>query len=125
MERDERTSSIQSAGVMAMACRHRRPDATREAPAVIAVGINWQPRERQAGPCGVAERSVVPKKPGNSGGGKGPQLEVNAASDEEREIGDEPSNPGKWSEVADGVTRENAILPPRAVICCFQCNDRT
>src|SRR6266436_6579036 len=33
-------------------------------------------RERQAGPCGVAERSVVPKKPGNSGGGKGPQLKT-------------------------------------------------
>jgi hypothetical protein len=31
-------------------------------------------RERQAGPCGVAERSVVPMKPGNVGGGKGPQL---------------------------------------------------
>ena len=29
-------------------------------------------RESQAGPCGVAERSVVPKKPGNAGGGKGP-----------------------------------------------------
>src|SRR5499427_5663646 len=42
MERDERTSSIGSAGVMAMACRHGRPDATRETPAVIAVRINWQ-----------------------------------------------------------------------------------
>jgi hypothetical protein len=27
---------------MAMACTQRRPEATREAPAVIAVGINWQ-----------------------------------------------------------------------------------
>jgi len=42
MEIDERTSSIKPAGVMAMACTHRRPDATREAPAVIAVSINWQ-----------------------------------------------------------------------------------
>ena len=42
METDERTSSIEPAGVMAMACTHRRPDATREAPAVIAVWINWQ-----------------------------------------------------------------------------------
>jgi len=40
----------------------------------------------------VAERFVVPKKLGNAGGGKGPQLEVNAASNEERGIGDEPSN---------------------------------
>ena len=36
MEIDERISSIGPAGVMAMACTHRRPDATREAPAVIA-----------------------------------------------------------------------------------------
>ena len=31
-------------------------------------------RESQAGPYGVAERSVRPMKPGNAGGGKGPQL---------------------------------------------------
>jgi hypothetical protein len=42
METDERTSSIEPAGVMAMACTQRRPEATREAPAVVAVGINWQ-----------------------------------------------------------------------------------
>jgi hypothetical protein len=42
METDERISSIEPAGVMATASRHRRPEATREAPAVIAVGINWQ-----------------------------------------------------------------------------------
>jgi hypothetical protein len=40
MEEDERMYSIELAGVMATACRHRRPDATRETPAVIAVGIN-------------------------------------------------------------------------------------
>jgi hypothetical protein len=39
-------------------------------------------RESQAGPFGVAERSVVPRKPGNSGGGKGPQLKADATSDE-------------------------------------------
>ena len=38
-------------------------------------------RERQAGPSGMAERLVVPTKPGNSGGGKGPQLKGNARSD--------------------------------------------
>jgi len=41
MEKDERIRSIGPAGVMATACRHRRPDATREAPAVVAVRINW------------------------------------------------------------------------------------
>ena len=72
MERDERTSSMEPAGVMAMACRHRRPDATREAPAVIAVRINWQLVREQAGPYGVAERLAVPLKPDSAGGGKGP-----------------------------------------------------
>ena len=42
MEMDERTGFIEPAGVMAMACMQRRPEATREAPAEIAVGINWQ-----------------------------------------------------------------------------------
>jgi hypothetical protein len=37
-------------------------------------------REGQAGPFGVAERLVVPTKPGNAGGGKEPQLEGNARS---------------------------------------------
>ena len=39
-------------------------------------------RERQAGPTGMAERLAVPLKPGNSGGGKGPQLKGDARSDE-------------------------------------------
>src|SRR6266478_9393043 len=38
-------------------------------------------RERQAGPYGMAERLVVPMKPGNSGGGKEPWLKGNARSD--------------------------------------------
>jgi hypothetical protein len=85
-----------------------KTDATRETPAVV-LKLQDQPatRESQAGPVGVAERSVVPMKPGNAGGGKEPQLEVNATSDEGREIGDEPNNSRKYSEVADGVTRES------------------
>ena len=83
MERDERTSSIGPAGVMAMVCRQRRPDATRETPAVIVINKDQlAARERQAGPSGVAERFAVPMKPDNSGGGKGPQLKMNARSDE-------------------------------------------
>jgi len=54
----------------------RRFDATREVPAVVKF---HQPatREGQAGPYGMAERLVVPKKPGNAGGGKGPQFKAN------------------------------------------------
>jgi hypothetical protein len=45
-------------------------------------------REGQAGRAGVAERLVVPLKPGNAGGGKGPQFKANAASGE---------GPGDWA----------------------------
>ena len=33
-------------------------------------------REGQVGPNGVADRLVVPMKPGNSGGGKGPEFKT-------------------------------------------------
>ena len=45
-------------------------------------------REGQAGRAGVAERLVVPRKPGNAGGGKGPQFKTNAISGE---------GPGDWA----------------------------
>ena len=45
-------------------------------------------REGQAGRSGVAERLVVPLKPGTAGGGKGPQFKTNAASGE---------GPGDWA----------------------------
>ena len=81
LERYERISSIGPAGVVATACRHRGLVATREAPAVIRSPDQLATRESPAGPYGVAERFVVPRKPGNSGGGKGPQLKTDATSD--------------------------------------------
>ena len=57
---------------MATACMEEEIDATREAPAVVARDHQPDAREGQAGPRGVAERPVVPMKPGNAGGGKGP-----------------------------------------------------
>jgi hypothetical protein len=41
-------------------------------------------RERSAGPFGMAERPVVLTKPGNSGGGKEPQLKADARSDDRK-----------------------------------------
>jgi hypothetical protein len=41
-------------------------------------------RERSAGLTGMAERLVVPTKPGNSGGGKGLQLKADARSDDRK-----------------------------------------
>jgi hypothetical protein len=37
-------------------------------------------REGQARPPGESERSIVPPKPGNAGGGKGPRFKVNVRS---------------------------------------------
>jgi hypothetical protein len=42
-------------------------------------------RERKAGPTGMAEGLAVPTKPGNSGGGKEPQLKGNARSSKGQE----------------------------------------
>src|SRR6476646_1092465 len=58
----------------------RKAHATREAPSVVRSGMTGPPdaREGQAGRSGVAERFVVPRKPGNSGGGKGPQFKTDA-----------------------------------------------
>jgi hypothetical protein len=61
--------------------------------------------EGKAGRAGVAERLVVPLKPGNGGGGKGPQFKTDVVRD--LEIG-QPGNSKKCSEAADGVTREKA-----------------
>ena len=64
----------------------RKAHATRETP----TRIRDQPdaREGQAGRAGVAERFAVPLKPGNAGGGKGPQFKTDATSGE---------GPGDWA----------------------------
>src|SRR5438128_12504416 len=61
------------AGVGARACRYTESERNTGNPN----GGAWrQPdaREGQAGPCGVADRLVVPSKPSNVGGGKGPDF---------------------------------------------------
>ncbi len=50
-------------------------------------------REGWVGPFEVTERPVVPKNPGNAGGGKEPQLKTDARRDEAPGIGAEPTNP--------------------------------
>ena len=65
----------------------RKARATREAHGVVR---DDQPdaREGQAGRSWVAERFVVPQKPGNAGGGKGPQFKTDARRGE---------GPGDWA----------------------------
>jgi len=63
-----------------------RSSATRETP---GGGCVTQPdaREGQAGPRGESQRSIVPAKPSNAGGGKGPWFKVNVAVADSQEIG--------------------------------------
>src|ERR1700730_17269827 len=55
----------------------RKAHATREAPMRDQGMINRTP-VGQAGRVGVAERPVIPMKPGNAGGGKEPQFKTDA-----------------------------------------------
>ena len=48
-------------------------------------------REGQAGPEWKSERFVVPSKPGNAGGGKGPHFQMSERQVDNSEIGDEPT----------------------------------
>src|SRR5260221_8016158 len=60
----------------------RKAYATREAPRRGRSDDQLEAREGQAGRLGVAERFVVPLKPGNAGGGKGPQFKTDAIREE-------------------------------------------
>src|SRR5467141_881431 len=73
--------SIRPAGVLATACRQKGTIRNTGSPSGDRSVDQLATRERQAGPYGMAERLVVPMKPGNSGGGKEPQLKGNARSD--------------------------------------------
>ena len=75
------------AGVVATACTQGKRKQHGKPQGVIG---DDQPeaREGEAGRPGVAERLAVPRKPGNAGGGKGPQFKTNAASGE---------GPGDWA----------------------------
>jgi len=62
-----------SVRVVTTACMERGGPVQHGKPRT-AMGSDHQlvAREGQTRPCGVAERAVVPWRPGNAGGGKGP-----------------------------------------------------
>src|SRR5207245_7678499 len=93
------------AGVVAAACTQGKRTQHGKPQGVVR-DDRPDTRERWFGRRGVTERFVLPLKPGNAGGGKGPQFKTNAVSGEGQEIG-QPSNSGKCSEAADGVTRKS------------------
>src|SRR5665811_631726 len=75
------------AGVLAAACTQGKRTKHGKPQSVVS---DDQPdaREGQAGRPGVAERFVIPLKPGNAGGGKGPQFKTDAIRSE---------GPGDWA----------------------------
>ena len=74
------------AGVLATACTQGKRTQHGKPQGVLS---NEQPiaREGRVGRPGVAERPVVPGKPGNAGGGKRPQFRTNARRSKDAEIG--------------------------------------
>ena len=98
---------------MATACtqgkrtQHGKPDG--------AVGRDDQPvtGDGQTGHHGVAERPVVLWKPGNAGGGKGPQFKADVASGEVQEIGAtlaNSANARKLQKASDAEVKERLGL---------------
>jgi hypothetical protein len=67
--------------------------ATQHGKPAVVVGLDDQPatREGQVGPQRMTERFVVPLKPGNAGGGKGPHFQTSERQVDSSEIGDEPN----------------------------------
>ena len=82
----DNTPACGPTGVMATAYLHREIGRNTGSPSGGCV-TQLEAREGQAGPFGVSERSIVPWKPANLGGGKGPQFKVNVRSGESQEIG--------------------------------------
>ena len=113
LDGNERSDTFRRcAGVVAAACTQEKRTKHGKPQGVVS---DDQPeaREGQAGCPGVAERFVVPRKPGTAGGGKGPQFKTDVIRGE---------GPGDWetyqlqncSEAADGVARESVKSCPRA-----------
>jgi hypothetical protein len=88
LDENERSDTFRRcAGVVAAACTQGKRTKHGKPHGVVS---DDQPeaREGQAGRPGVAERFVVPRKPGNAGGGKGLQFKTNAIPGE---------GPGDWA----------------------------
>ncbi len=84
--RSSKQYSSRCAGVVATACTQGKRTQHGK-PLGVIEGDQLDAREGESGRLGVAERSVLPMKPGNAGGGKGPQVKTGAGSGKAQEIG--------------------------------------
>ena len=68
----EVVSLSRCAGVVATACTQGRRTQHGKPDSVVVRVDQPEAGDGQKGRYGVAERPVIPRKPGNAGGGKGP-----------------------------------------------------
>src|SRR6516162_2907323 len=87
------------AGVVATACTQGKR-AQHGRPQGVVRDDQPDAREGQAGRPGESERSILPMKPGNAGGGTGPQFKTNAIRSE---------GPGDWTTVTAQDARPEAL----------------
>ncbi len=80
---------VATAGTQGKREQHGKPDS------VVGRGDQPEAGDGQRGRYGVAERPVLLRKPGNAGGGKGPQFKTGAESGKAQEIGATLGNSGK------------------------------
>ena len=73
-------------GYVATACVYTGRRRNTGSPSQWSGELQRDAREGQARPRRVTERLVVPLKPGNAGGGKGPQFKDNAAKQRVRRV---------------------------------------
>jgi len=66
--------SRRGTGVVAMACLHKENARNTGDPSGGRTACQRDAREGQARPCGESDRPIVPSRPGNAGGGKGPDF---------------------------------------------------
>src|SRR5262245_35895651 len=59
-------------------------------------------------------------KPGNAGGGKGPQFRVSARRGKAQETGDEPTSSGKCAEASDGIACQSEGRALLSLLCAVR-----
>src|ERR1019366_2239611 len=91
--------------------RHKRKPGQHGRPPSVIDADQHAAREGQAWPRGESERSIVPLKPGNAGGGKGPWFKRSVESSERKEIGVSLQPPNKLVELQTALHAKAKAAP--------------
>ena len=110
----ERSVPWSSTGVLAAACTQESVRNTGS-PMARSAMTNRTPARTGRAPWGWRRRFAVPRKPGNSGGGKGPQFKTDAASAVQRRrfpVGASPTRQSLQPEAIGAVMEVTKWLKP-------------